>query len=75
MPSRILVFGGWFGSKNIGDDAILIGIKNVFEKFSSDISFVAFSSDSKQKMSAVLMRLILEILARHRVHTLILTLL
>lgn len=42
---NILVFGGWFGSRNIGDDALLIGIKNAFEKLPLDVNLVAFSSD------------------------------
>ena len=45
MTSQILVFGGWFGSRNIGDEAILIGIKNLFEKVSPDIELIAISTD------------------------------
>jgi polysaccharide pyruvyl transferase WcaK-like protein len=42
---RLLVFGGWYGSGNIGDDAILIGLRNVFDEAASGIELVAISTD------------------------------
>jgi len=44
---RIIVFGGWFGSRNVGDDAILIGLKNAFSKVSPEMDIVALSTDPK----------------------------
>ncbi|MFP3950962.1 MAG: polysaccharide pyruvyl transferase family protein [Candidatus Bathyarchaeia archaeon] len=41
---RILVHGGWYGSGNIGDDAILIGLRNVLSLVSPDLEVVALSS-------------------------------
>lgn len=29
MEKKILIFGGWFGSKNLGDEAILNKIKTI----------------------------------------------
>ena len=42
---RLLVFGGWFGSRNLGDDAILIGLKNVFGRTRPNLEIVALSTD------------------------------
>ena len=42
---RFVVFGGWFGSGNLGDDAILIGLRSVMERTFSDAEFVALSTD------------------------------
>jgi len=42
---RLLVFGGWFGSRNLGDDAILIGLREVMRRVLSDAEIAAFSSD------------------------------
>lgn len=42
---RILVFGGWFGSGNLGDDAILIGLRRVLNKTIKDAEIVALSSN------------------------------
>jgi len=42
---RMLVFGGWFGSGNVGDDAILIGLRNVFHEAAPDVELVALSTD------------------------------
>ena len=30
--TRVLVYGGWFGSGNVGDDAILIGLRNLLSE-------------------------------------------
>lgn len=42
---RFVVFGGWFGSGNLGDDAILIGLRRVLERTFPDAEVVAFSTD------------------------------
>ena len=42
---RLLVFGGWYGSGNIGDDAILIGLRNAFYEAAPDVELVAISTD------------------------------
>ena len=45
---RIIVFGGWFGSGNIGDDAILIGLNGILTRVLPDAELVAISSDPDQ---------------------------
>ena len=45
---RLLVYGGWYGSGNIGDDAILIGLRNLMEKVLPDVDLVALSSNPGQ---------------------------
>lgn len=42
---RLLVFGGWFGSRNLGDDAILMGLRNVFGRALPSSEIVALSTD------------------------------
>ena len=42
---RIVVFGGWFGSGNLGDDAILIGLRKVLEHVLPGVEIVALSTD------------------------------
>ena len=42
---RFIVFGGWFGSRNLGDDAILIGLRRVMERTFPDAELVALSTD------------------------------
>lgn len=42
---RLVVFGGWFGSMNLGDDAILIGLRNVLGRAMPDVELVALSTD------------------------------
>ena len=42
---KILIFGGWFGSKNLGDDAILIGIRKMFENLFPESKIIAQSID------------------------------
>lgn len=46
--ARLVVFGGWFGSGNIGDDAILIGLRNALNEVIPDVEIVAISSDPDQ---------------------------
>ena len=42
---KIIVFGGWFGSRNLGDDAILIGLREILSQVLPDVEIAAFSSD------------------------------
>jgi polysaccharide pyruvyl transferase WcaK-like protein len=42
---RLVVFGGWFGSRNLGDDAILIGLRNVLGRAMPGVELVALSTD------------------------------
>lgn len=42
---RLVVFGGWFGSRNLGDDAILVGLRNVLGGAIPDAELVALSTD------------------------------
>jgi len=44
---RAVVFGGWFGSGNLGDDAILMGLRNVLERVSPGVEIVALSTDPR----------------------------
>jgi polysaccharide pyruvyl transferase WcaK-like protein len=43
--TRVLVFGGWFGSGNLGDDAILIGLRNLFSETIPGVEIAALSTD------------------------------
>ena len=45
---KALVFGGWFGSGNIGDDAILIGLRDIMRAVMPDIELIALSTDPEQ---------------------------
>jgi polysaccharide pyruvyl transferase WcaK-like protein len=47
---KIIAYGGWYGSGNIGDDAILIGIRNIFRKVRPEIGIVALSLANKFSM-------------------------
>ena len=47
---KILVFGGWFGSRNLGDDAILIGLREILHQALPDVEIVAFSSEPEYTM-------------------------
>jgi polysaccharide pyruvyl transferase WcaK-like protein len=42
---RILIYGGWFGSGNLGDEAILIGIRGIITKRLPDAELTALSID------------------------------
>jgi polysaccharide pyruvyl transferase WcaK-like protein len=42
---RLLVYGGWFGSGNIGDDAILIGLREILHEIMWDPEIVTLSTD------------------------------
>ena len=42
---RLVVFGGWFGSRNLGDDAILIGLRNVLGRAVPGVELVVLSTD------------------------------
>ncbi|MEE9609063.1 MAG: polysaccharide pyruvyl transferase family protein, partial [Myxococcota bacterium] len=42
---RILIFGGWFGSRNAGDEAILLGCKKVLERAIPGARIFAHSTD------------------------------
>jgi len=43
--ARFVVLGGWFGSGNLGDDAILIGLKQVLMEVLPDPEIIAISSN------------------------------
>jgi polysaccharide pyruvyl transferase WcaK-like protein len=45
---RFLVFGGWFGSGNVGDDAILIGLRRILHKAVPDSEITAISINPEQ---------------------------
>ena len=42
---RLVVFGGWFGSRNLGDEAILVGLRNVLGRAVPGVELVALSTD------------------------------
>jgi polysaccharide pyruvyl transferase WcaK-like protein len=45
---RLLAFGGWYGSGNVGDDAILIGLRNILAEAMPGSELVALSTDPEQ---------------------------
>jgi len=45
---KIVAFGGWFGSGNVGDDAILMGFNNLVKRISPDCDVTALSTDPAQ---------------------------
>jgi polysaccharide pyruvyl transferase WcaK-like protein len=40
-----LVFGGWYGSGNLGDEAILFGVNRIFKKVLPDCKLTVLSTD------------------------------
>mgnify|MGYP006282563777 CR=1 FL=1 len=44
---NILVYGGWFGSGNLGDEAILQGVKRIFDNKIPDATLKALSIDQE----------------------------
>ena len=42
---RLLVFGGWFGSRNLGDDAILVGLREIMKRAIPGAEITALSTD------------------------------
>jgi polysaccharide pyruvyl transferase WcaK-like protein len=51
LTLRLLAFGGWYGSGNVGDDAILIGVRDLFKRVAPGTEIVALSSDPEQTRS------------------------
>lgn len=49
---RLLVFGGWFGSRNLGDDAILVGLREVLEANVPGARLTALSTDPEYTRAA-----------------------
>jgi polysaccharide pyruvyl transferase WcaK-like protein len=45
---RLLAFGGWYGSGNVGDDAILIGLRGILGEAMPGSELVALSTDPEQ---------------------------
>jgi polysaccharide pyruvyl transferase WcaK-like protein len=45
---RVLVYGGWFGSGNLGDEAILQGVNNVLSKRLPEVELTALSINPEQ---------------------------
>ena len=43
-----MVYGGWFGSGNVGDDAILIGLRNLLSEAIPGVEIAALSTDTEQ---------------------------
>jgi polysaccharide pyruvyl transferase WcaK-like protein len=69
--TRVLVFGGWFGSGNIGDDAILIGLRNLLSEAIPGVEIAALSTDVDHTkrvcgVEAFQLRSPRELLAPHR---------
>jgi len=42
---RLLVYGGWFGSRNLGDDAILMGLRDLMREAIPGAELLALSTD------------------------------
>ena len=49
---RLLVFGGWFGSRNLGDDAILVGLREIMSRAIPRASITALSTDPEYTRDA-----------------------
>lgn len=41
----MLVYGGWYGSGNLGDEAILVGVRNIFRKALPEAKLKVLSID------------------------------
>ncbi len=52
---RTLVFGGWFGSGNLGDEAILMGVNHIFRRVIPEIRITVLSinPDYTRKISGL----------------------
>ena len=46
--TRLLIYGGWYGAGNLGDDAILIGLRNLLSDVIPDLEIAALSIDVPQ---------------------------
>jgi len=49
---RLLVFGGWFGSRNLGDDAILVGLREIMSRAIPGAGITALSTDPQYTRDA-----------------------
>ena len=49
---RLLVFGGWFGSRNLGDDAILVGLREIMGRAIPGAEITALSTDPEYTRQA-----------------------
>ena len=48
---KILIYGGWFGSRNLGDEAILQGVAKLIKKRLPDAELTALSIDPEYTMA------------------------
>ncbi|MCW4012019.1 MAG: polysaccharide pyruvyl transferase family protein [Candidatus Bathyarchaeota archaeon] len=48
---KILVYGGWFGSRNLGDEAILHGVAKLIKQRLPDAELIALSTDPEYTTS------------------------
>ncbi len=51
---ELLTYGGWYGSGNLGDEAILIGVRNIFEKALPEAKLKVLSIDPDRTESVCL---------------------
>ncbi len=49
---RVIALGGWYGSGNVGDDAILIGLRDLFAEVAPTVEIVALSTAPAQTRDA-----------------------
>lgn len=71
--TRVLIFGGWFGSGNLGDDAILIGLRDLLLEAIPRVEIAALSTDVEHTkrvcgVEAFQLRSPRELLAPHSKH-------